>query len=136
MKKLAIILIALMFTLPIMAKNIHSSTKYSPVPDSVGLVKSDSTEYELTVFDTGFENWFRSNSRPMWYFENEYYRSKNNVYVSNWNSRVIQSMHRPPYENEIAYNHTIDYGTEVNWKLYWYFKYLEHINNISLGGGQ
>nr|NQU89816.1 hypothetical protein [Bacteroidota bacterium] len=134
MKKIAFILIVMMFSAPSLVMGRSLWNHYSSPPDSLELAKGDSTEYELLVFDTGFDNWFRTNSKPIWYHENEYYRSKNIQYVSNWNNRVIQQMHRPPYEYEIVYDPGTDYGPEVNWKLFWYFKYLEHSYNISLGG--
>ncbi|HPE33266.1 MAG TPA: DUF6146 family protein [Bacteroidales bacterium] len=93
----------------------------------------DSTEYELIVSDAEFENWLITNSRPVWYHENDYYRFKNRLYVVNWNNRVRQAMYRPPYDYEIEYDPSVDYGVEVNWKLYWYFKYLEQKLGIDLG---
>ncbi len=100
--------------------------------DSVAIVESDTTTYELIVFDIGFENWMHTHSKPVWYHENDFYRTNNLIYVSNWNTRVINNMHRPPFEYEIEYNAHTDYGVELNWKLFWYFKYLEHKLGITL----
>ncbi|NCC74409.1 MAG: hypothetical protein EOM06_13590 [Sphingobacteriia bacterium] len=100
---------------------------------ATGIRPTDSTEYELIVSDAEFENWLITNSRPVWYHENDYYRFKNRLYVVSWNNRVRQAMYRPPYEYEIEYDPSVDYGVEVNWKLYWYFKYLEQKLGIDLG---
>jgi hypothetical protein len=36
------------------------------------------------------------------------------------------------YENYIEYNPRIDYGIDINYKLYYFFKYFEETNHISL----
>lgn len=100
--------------------------------DSLQIARTDSTQYELLVTDIGFETWFITNSRPVWYHENDYYRSKNHRSVVSWNNKVRQAMYRPPFEYEIEYNPAIDYGVEVNWKLYWYFRYLEQKIGITI----
>jgi len=134
MKKLFIFLFALV--LSAWANANHSDvyqSKVSSQPDSVAIAPGDSTEYELIVFDPGFNSWFISNRKPMWYHENSYYRNKNNFYTVYWNLRVLENMHRPPYDFEIDYDPKIDYGVELNWQLFWYYKYLEHKYNITLG---
>lgn len=100
--------------------------------DSVAVELADSAAYEIIVFDVGFENWLTTNSRPVWYYENDYYRTKNNQYTIAWNNLVRQAMYRPPYEYEIEYDPKVDYGIDVNWKLFWYYKYLEHTIGIKL----
>jgi hypothetical protein len=100
--------------------------------DSVAIAQGDTTEYELMVFDIGFENWLHTHSKPKWYYEKEYYRSQNNRYVSSWNSKVRSTMGRPPFEYEIDYDQKVDYGLELNWKLFWYFRYLEEKLGIKL----
>ncbi len=102
------------------------------LPDSLAIVEGDTTEYELMIFDNVFHSWFLTNSKPVWYHEASYYRSQNIHYVANWNSRVRQSNYRPPFEYEIDYDPKIDYGVELDWQLFWYFKYLEHKLGIRL----
>ena len=134
MKKLIISLFA--FALLSSAHAFQSDVyqnKASAKPDSLAITKGDSTEYELIVFDPGFHSWFISNRKPVWYHENDFYRTKNSFHTTYWNIRVHENMHRPPYDFEIAYDPTVDYGIEVNWQLFWYFKYLGQKYNIRLG---
>jgi hypothetical protein len=85
----------------------------------------DSTEYELLVFDPPFETWFALNYNLAKDHPNAYYRSWNSQYVSDWNYHFTAG-HRPRvFENYIDYDNAIDYGIEVNRKLYYYFRYVE-----------
>jgi hypothetical protein len=36
------------------------------------------------------------------------------------------------YQNSIDYNPRIEYGIDINYKLYYYFRYFEETNHISL----
>ncbi len=82
---------------------------------------NDSTEYELVVFDTGFETWFQQRSKPSWYHSKPFYKTWNQRYVNEWNARVRTG--KRGYDTEINYNPTIDYGIELEHKLYYFFKY-------------
>jgi hypothetical protein len=85
----------------------------------------DSTEYELLVFDPPFETWFALNSNPAKDHSNDYYRTWNSQYVTDWNYHYTLG-HKPRiFENYIDYDNSIDYGIEVNRKLYYYFRYVE-----------
>ncbi|MBE0637323.1 MAG: hypothetical protein IH598_02245 [Bacteroidales bacterium] len=129
----ALVLISAIFVFfPLYALPQDGVEPHAIVKDSLQIAQTDSTEYELLVSDIGFETWFITNSRPVWYHENDYYRTKNYRYVVSWNNMVRQAMYRPPFEYEIEYDPAIDYGVEVNWKLFWYFKYLEQELGISL----
>jgi hypothetical protein len=112
-------------------KTLHSSL---PFPDTLSIQESDTTEYEILIIETGYENWMATNARPKWYYSNEYYRNKNRFFVIDWNNRVLETMHTPPFEDRIEYNPHIDYGLDVNYKLYWYFKFMEHKYGINLRG--
>jgi len=116
-----------------------SSTKTSvpishPNSDTLIIAQGDTTEYEILIIETGYENWMATNAKPKWFYTNEYYMNKNQFYVVNWNNRVIETMHKPPYEEMIDYNPTIDYGLDVNYQLFWYFKFIEYKYNINLRG--
>lgn len=93
-------------------------------PTNQATVK-DSTEYELIVFDPPFESWFLTNYSPAKDHSNEYYHSWNNQYVSDWNYHYM-ARHLPRvFENYINYDYNVDYGIDVNRKLYYYFRYVE-----------
>ena len=86
-------------------------------------------EYELVIIDPGFNLWATTNQRPIWYYSSWYYAQKNRIYVQAWNERVDQqrfyNSRNYPFEQRINYDPTIDYGIELNYQLFWYFKYIE-----------
>jgi len=63
---------------------------------------------------------------------NEYYRSKNSLAASTWNSYYNSGRYRRAISSDIPYNPSVDYGIEVNRKLYWYFKYIEENYKVPL----
>ncbi|MBV2245636.1 MAG: hypothetical protein KUL83_00600, partial [Lentimicrobium sp.] len=63
---------------------------------------------------------------------NSYYRSMNNLAVSNWNHYYNTNRYNRVINNHIAYNPAVDYGIEVNRRLYWYFKYIEESYRVPL----
>ena len=134
MKKLIIFLFVLALSANANAfqSDVYQS-KVAAKPDSVAIAHGDSTEYELIVFDPGFNSWFITHRKPVWYHEKEYYHIKNTFYTTYWNIRVLNNMYRPPYDFEIDYDQKIDYGIDVEWQLFWYFKYMEQKYNIRLG---
>lgn len=86
---------------------------------------TDSTEYELLVFDPPFETWYAFNFNKSNDHSNSYYRGWNSQYVSGWNYHYSLG-HKPRiFENYIDYDNSVDYGIEVNRKLYYYFRYVE-----------
>jgi hypothetical protein len=86
---------------------------------------SDSVEYELIVFDPGFETWFITHSKPEWYHSQEYYESWNRQYVSAWNEKALSPRFSRIFETTIDYDYFTDYGLELNHKLFYYFQYVE-----------
>jgi len=96
------------------------------------VIKSDSTEYEITIIDTDFDRWYLMHFSPVQDYSNEYYKSKNRLGVSNWNAYFTRSRFQRVIENYIFYDYNADYGIEVNRKLYWYFKYVEDQYRIRL----
>lgn len=95
---------------------------------------TDSTEYELVVFDQGFETWLLM--QPSQQHSVEYFKSKNTMYVSEWNYRYQSSArYGGQYESYLDYDYFIDYGLEFERRLYYYFKYFEESNGVSLAPG-
>lgn len=133
MKK--IVLLVILFAAAATQISAQEAGTKANQPDTLRFAgsKSDSTEYELIVSDPGFHPWFISNSKPEWYHEKSYYELKNRFFVTNWNNQVNQTLGRPPFEYYIDYEPTIDYGLDLNYKLYWYFRYVEDKFGINLG---
>ncbi len=90
----------------------------------------DSLEYELIVFDPGFDFWLSSNSFQKNQYSNAYLQSMNNLYVTEWNRRY--SLGSRLIESYIDYNPFNEYDFELNYKLFMYFKYFEESNRIKL----
>jgi hypothetical protein len=63
--------------------------------------------------------------------------NKNTIYVANWNMRASNPSRFDPsiYENVIEYNPQVEYGLEVNYKLFNYFQFAEQKYNIRLDQG-
>ncbi|MEE4198972.1 MAG: DUF6146 family protein [Bacteroidales bacterium] len=93
----------------------------------------DSIEYELLIFDPGFDNYLATVPHPKDHYSNDYYRNWNIQYCSEWNKR-----HQNPfkygdfYETHIDYDPSVDYGIDFNYKLYYYFQYIEDKYGIVL----
>ena len=85
----------------------------------------DSVEYELIIFDPGFETWFLTHSKPQWYHSQEYYETWNKQYVSSWNAKAVSSRYSRVFETTIDYDYFTDYGLELNYKLFYYFQFVE-----------
>jgi hypothetical protein len=92
----------------------------------------DSTEYEITIIDNEFDLWYQLNYSLAKDHSNEYYRSKNQTGVINWNDYYNRHKHNRVIENYLYYDNSIDYGIDVNRKLFWYFKFIEDEYRIKL----
>ena len=92
----------------------------------------DSVQYELIISEPGYDSWMATNSKPEWYHEKAYYRNWNNTYTIEFNSRVRQTNSGHPFVEIINYDPQVDYGLDIDYRLYWYFKYIEHKYNTRL----
>ena len=94
-------------------------------------IANDSLEYEILIIDPGFSYFLNSRARPEGYYSQAYLENKNRILVSEYNQRVRQPLIYDPqlYEMEINYEPHIDYGYDVNYKLYNYFVYFSQKYN-------
>ena len=94
-------------------------------------IANDSLEYEIIIIDPGFSYFINAIARPEGYHSLNYLENKNRFLVTDYNQRVQQPQVYNPniYEMEINYDPNIDYGYEVNYKLYNYFVYLSQKYN-------
>ena len=92
------------------------------------VIANDSLEYKIIIMDPGFNTYLLSIAKPMNYYSQGYYKIKNDLYVNEWNRNVMSP--RPGFQNifeqRIDYDESIDYGLEVNYKLFNYFKFVEY----------
>jgi hypothetical protein len=98
------------------------------------ITEQDENEYGIIISDPQFHSWLASYGAPRGFYSNDYYRSKNQVLVSEWNSRFHSRSGRSPYTFNINYDHHIDYGFDVNYQLFHYFKYMSQRYRINLPG--
>ena len=77
-----------------------------------------------------------SQARPEGFYSQTFLENRNYQYVIEWNQRVLQPQRFNPnlYELQIDYQSGIDYGYEVNYKLYNYFIYFQITYNQQLAG--
>ena len=122
------ILMLLIFTAVIGCKSVQGPGEKTR-GSSIITQKDDSDEYELIIIDSDFDRWFTINRQPMTFHSLEYYEQQNQRYVQAWNQKADQqgafSGVNYPFENHIYYDIGIDYGLELNYKLFYYFKYIE-----------
>jgi len=115
------------------------STQQMNAPEEAGIeissatAEEDSVEYELLVFDPGFDTFLATQPYPKWYYTNDYYRNWNIRYSIEWNTR-----HQNPlrygsfFETDIPYDASVDYGLDFNFQLYQYFQFVEKEHGIIL----
>ena len=89
------------------------------------------------MFDIGFTLYLNTIARPLEYYSKNYLENKNNIYVTNWNMRVLNPTRYNSriYENVIDYNPKVNYGLEVNYKLFNYFQFAQQKYKMRLDGG-
>ncbi len=85
---------------------------------------SDSTEYTVIVTEPGFESWFVTNRKPIWFYEENYYKHFNLLYTNEWNHRVRSLEYDRPFDELIEYSASVNYGNEVEHKMYWYYQFM------------
>lgn len=113
---------------------IKESDKSLAVNDTVRIA-NDSLEYEVIIIDNGFTFWLASRALPRNYYTQSYLENKNQLYVTEWNNRVLQPQcHNPNlYEMTIDYSPNINYGYEVNYLIYNYMVYFQNTYKQKLG---
>lgn len=102
--------------------------------DTVTIANND-LDYEIIIIEPGFNFWLASTAQPEGFYSQQFMEARNYQYVIEWNQRVIQPQRFNPnlYELQIDYQPNIDYGYEVNYKLYNYFIYFQLKYNQRLG---
>ncbi len=104
------------------------------VGDTVKIQNAE-TQYEIIIIEPGFYTWLVSIARPEGYYSQHFLENRNNLYVIEYNQRVLQPLQFDPdlYVLQIDYDPKIDYGYEVNYKLYNCFIYIQRKYNQRLG---
>ena len=95
----------------------------------------DSLEYELETFDPKFETWYMIHNSPARYRSQQYYEGWNQRYVSAWNINASDPRRSWFFETIVGYEYGVDYGFELNHKLFYYFQYVENVLKIPIMSG-
>jgi len=90
------------------------------------VIENKELEYEIIIIEPGFNSWLVS-QKPMSFYSQPTLEIKNKFYVVSWNQRVLQPFNYSSnlYEMRIDYDPFVNYGLEVNYKLFMYFTYFQ-----------
>jgi hypothetical protein len=91
----------------------------------IDIKQEDGEEYELLVLDPGFETWFLTTWSPAKDRSLSYYKMWNQRYVNAWNYKATRPNRSRLFENMIQYEAMVDYGMDVERKLYYYFRWVD-----------
>ena len=115
---------------------MKGETNTSMTENDTVRIANDSLEYEILIIEPGFNSWLVT-QQPRGYYGLNYLENKNNIYVTNWNMRALNPSRFDSsiYENVIEYNSQVNYGLEVNYKLFNYFQFAQQKYKMRLDGG-
>ncbi|KJD31352.1 hypothetical protein PK35_14670 [Tamlana nanhaiensis] len=125
---LLVSLIAFNCNTPKKVTNTNTNERLENLKDNDTVkISSDKVEYEIIIIEPGYNYWLASTARPEGFYSQQFMENRNYQYVVEWNNRVLQPNRFDPnlYELQIDYRPGIDYGYEVNYKLYNYFIYFQ-----------
>jgi len=129
-RNIKIYLLPFIFSLMIAACSSNRHIHRASAPE---IAADDSTEYELIVFDQGFETWYLMKSSPAMDHSIQYYKNWNRQYVNEWNYRAGTSRF---FNSTIDYDPNENYPFEIEHKLYYYFQYVEQELGIPILRGR
>ena len=136
MKQFAIVFLLFVCMISCKTQNINTNENASAVKGDTITIANKDLEYEVIIIDPGFSSWLYSRAYPRGYHSESYLENKNNLYVSEWNRRVLQPLQYDSdlYEMQINYNSNIHYGYEVNYLIYNYMVYFQNTYKQKLFG--
>ena len=100
-------------------------------------IANEELEYDIIIVEPGFNSWLLSQP-PRGFYGQSLLESKNRLFVSEYNNRVLQPARYPRnlYTDQINYDPNVDYGYEVNYLLYNYLVYFQDKYNQHFLGGR
>ena len=138
MKNIIYLSIILLVIIGCTASKSNVTSKDTPKKESNDTIKivNEELKYEVIIIEPGFDYWLQSTAHPRGFYSQSYLENKNRLWVSEWNSRVLQPFRYNPnlYEMTINYDPTIDYGYEVNYLIYNYMVYFQNTYKQKLWG--
>ncbi|SCY10385.1 hypothetical protein SAMN05192588_1169 [Nonlabens sp. Hel1_33_55] len=111
-----------------------TTTERSPevINDTIRIA-NDSLEYEVIIIEPGFNSWLATQP-PQEFRAKSSMDITNDIKIPLYNLRVNQPLQYDPnlYPFRIDYDPSIDYGLEVTYLLFNYFKFFEQRFNQRL----
>ncbi|MEH6405711.1 MAG: DUF6146 family protein [Leeuwenhoekiella sp.] len=131
MKKIIYLIIALIVVYSCSTTKTNNKLAESQSNHDTVRIANDSLEYEIIITEPGFFTFLNSIAKPEGYYSQSYLENKNQFLVTEYNQRVMQPMVYNPvlYPWQIDYDTKVDYGYEVNYKLYNYFVFFSRTFN-------
>lgn len=122
-----LLILGLFFSCGTSYKTVGENSEINTTEQDTVRIANDDLEYEIIIIEPGFNTWLLSVARPEGYYSQPFLESRNRILVQEWNQRVLQPYTYNPnlYSMQIDYDPNIDYGYEVNYKLYNYFIYFQ-----------
>lgn len=119
-------------TTPVKQENVTET-----VNDTVK-ISNKNLEYDVIIIEPGFNTWLISTAKPKSYYNQSFLEGRNIRLVTEWNNRAAQpsKYNSNLYEMQINYQNGVDYGFEVNYKMYNYFIYFQNKYKQNLLGGR
>lgn len=89
-------------------------------------IENNELEYEIIIIEYGFDSWLLMQN-PIGFYSEGYLTNRNLFYVKEWNRRVLlpSVYNHNLYDQIIQYEFNIDYGKELNYKLFMYFEFFQ-----------
>jgi uncharacterized protein YcfL len=133
MKQLKFYTYLIVFAFFVISCGSYPTTNNTTVKEQPVVIANEALNYEIIIIDTGFTS-FLTTARSKDFYSESYLKNKNRVYVAVWNNRARnpQKYNSNIYENVVDYQQNVDYGLDVNYKLYWYFKFAEQKYKMKL----
>jgi Family of unknown function (DUF6146) len=118
------------------SKKMSDDKSVAAIKSDTVRIANDSLEYEVIIIDAGFSSWMNGRAKPRGFYGIDYLEGRNQLYVTEWNNRVLQPQRFESmlYEMQINYDRNIRYGYEVNYLIYNYFIYFQLTNRQQLSG--
>ena len=137
MKYLKIVIFILSASILLCACGASVAHKIKTTQEEPVVIANDSLQYEIIILDIGFTAYLASIARPEGFYSQSYLESRNRTWVSTWNQRALNPsrFNQGIYENRIDYQTGLDYGYDVNYKLFNYFLFAQKKYKMNLGVG-
>lgn len=96
-------------------------------------ISNPESDYDIVIIEPGFFDWLIT-QQPKENYTQKFLEMRNAVFVQAWNQRALNpSLYdNKLYQMEINYFTNVDYGMEVNYKLFMYFRFFQSKYNQNL----